>query len=579
MGLSVLLIRRAILLLGVAIVLLQGILPAWAQVNVPPAGKPGVIEKSLQQSRPEFQPPKEDLPEITIKDSRKVLDPGAGPSFWVRQVTLEGNTLFPDSELEPLVRMEEPTQLTLGILSLMADDVSSYYASRGYVLSFAFVPAQEVVDGVVRVQVVEAGIDRIQVEGNRGFETEDILKRMKPVLDEPVLKEQTLEKTLLELNEVDGLEVRSVLKPGAKTGTSDLLLEVKESRPYSIAFDADNFGSRFTGVQRFGLTASLGNLGVLGDRLSIRAVKSNKDQNFINPRYTIPIGPYGTTLGISYIFSDFTLSELGGLVAGGESHIFSMDITQSLIRTRQAELYIALGGDIRNFENDQAGTPTSDDKLRNVHLTLGGFLNDSFRGRTFYTLRLQKGLTEDDIGDPLNSRFQGRGDAFITTLNIRRYQSAYFWNSYFILNGQGQVVTDRVLSPDLFAIGGVGSVRGFPLAENAGDQGFAVSLEYVLPFPWKVELTEQKGIQSLDQVLSLFGFIDHGQIFVRNQQPGERRNELTGAGAGIRVHVPSWGTRYPDISFTLAWGFPVLGNNKPSDGSSSTLLLGGLVSF
>ena len=47
------------------------------------------------------------------------------------------------------------------------------------------------------------------------------------VNEEKNIKEQTLERTLLELNDMIGLNVRSLLKPSELPGTSNLVLEVK----------------------------------------------------------------------------------------------------------------------------------------------------------------------------------------------------------------------------------------------------------------------------------------------------------------------------------------------------------------
>ena len=115
------------------------------------------------------------------------------------------------------------------------------------------------------------------------------------------------------------------------------------------------------------------------------------------------------------------------------------------------------------------------------------------------------------------------------------------------------------------AIGGFGTVRGYPLAEAAGDDGFAVSAEYVVPFPFEVPLTDHPKMKNLDQVLSFYGFIDHGHVFVKNKQPGERDREFTGAGAGLRFNIPRLDPDYPILNFTFAVGFPVFGETPPAD--------------
>ncbi len=553
---------------------------AFGQTNVPPAGESGVIEKSLRSSRPQFQSPEKDISNIIKNDSRKVEDPGAGPRFFVEKIQVQGNTLFSDQELAPFVNLGGTVEVTLGVLTLIANEITAFYVSKGYILSFAYIPPQEIANGVVLVQIVESRIGKIEVQGNERYTDGEILSWMEQVQKERVLSEQTLERALLDLNDIYGLKVQSILKPGDKTGTSDLVLKIQESKSFKFEFDVDNFGSRFTGRHRFGLTASIDNLGLFGDSFSIRGLKSENNQNYINANYSVPVSNYGTRANFSFIYSDFVLGDsLSILNAEGTSNLILFDITQKIHRSRRSELYISIGGEIRNFKNSQANNQTSNDKLRDIFLGLGGNWSDGLFGRTFYDIRLQWGFTEGNIADPLNSRFHGRGDVLISSFSFQRFQSIKIFNSYFVIRGKGQIVANRVLSPDQFAIGGFGTVRGFPLAENAGDNGFTFSWEYVLPFPVKIPLTSKPGLKSLNEILSLFGFIDHGQIFVRNKQPGEINSELTGAGGGIRVNIPKIDWLFPQISITASYGFPVFTNNDPSDGSSSTFYFAGLISF
>ena len=122
-------------------------------------------------------------------------------------------------------------------------------------------------------------------------------------------------------------------------------------------------------------------------------------------------------------------------------------------------------------------------------------------------------------------------------------------------------------------------MRGYPLAEAAGDNGFFVSAELVVPFPFKVTVIKSPRKVQLDQVLSFFAFLDHGKVFIKNPQPGENDKELNGLGLGMRLNIPPLGANYPAISFSLAYGFPAFGGPDPSDGSSNTLYLNGMISF
>lgn len=551
----------------------------WGQTTVPPEGKSGVIEKSLRQSRPEFKPPaEEELPEITIKDSRTLQDPGAGPSFKVKRIEIKGNTLIDDETLAPLIDIGEELDMTLGVLTLYANEVTALYNSQGYFLTRAYIPEQEVKDGVVILQVVEGKLGKIEVKGTEKLNNEDFVNRLERVTDEGVLREQTLEQVLLELNDLLGVQVSTVLKPGQLPGTSDLVLEVSETRPYQISFDGDNFGSRFTGKNRFGFTGTVGNIFKLGDQFSVRGVRSNEGQNFISPTYLIPIHSSGTTVTASYTFSEHELGQnLVPLNAGGSANLYSLEVGQPLFRNRTTRFFARAGVELRKYENELLGQTSSDDELGDFYFSLGGNHSDSYGGRTFFDGRTQFGFTEGDPNRPLNSRAQGRGDITIATMSLVRYQTARWLNSYFLLRASGQIASARVLSPDQLSLGGMGTVRGFPLAEISGDNGYNFTMEYVVPSPWNPSLGF--GNLKLDRVLSLFGFIDHGKVFILDTQPGEKDQSITGAGGGIRINIPPLKPVDTAVSFAIVYGVPVFRSPDPSDGSSGTLYVSGQITY
>ncbi|MCH6584754.1 MAG: hypothetical protein IH810_02775, partial [Proteobacteria bacterium] len=108
-------LRRKIWVLGCSILFAQNMVflnTASAQV-IPPAGQPGIQEKLLRESRPTFKPPEEQIPDIQIKDSRKIKDAGEGPSFLVQKIVIEGNTLFGDETLGAIVDIGEGLEVTL----------------------------------------------------------------------------------------------------------------------------------------------------------------------------------------------------------------------------------------------------------------------------------------------------------------------------------------------------------------------------------------------------------------------------------------------------------------------------------
>lgn len=554
----------------------QPLVVAQAPV-IPDAGKSGISEKFLVPPTPLKLPEKEKLPEIIIEDSREVIDAGAGPTFFVKRVEIEGNTLFDAKTLAPLVDVGEGLETTLGVLMLMAQDIAAFYSEKGYFLAQAFIPQQEVKDGVVKLTILEGKINKVEVRGNKKIDSQDLSDRMQPVKNELVVNEQTLERTLKELNETLGVTVKSVLRPGDLPGTSDLILDVTEKLPYTFGFDADNFGSRFTGRDRYGANVSAGNNLFFGDQFYIRGVRSDLGQISLSPYYLLPVNNYGTTLKFGYSYSEQRLGDsLASLSAGGNSHLSNLEAAHTVFRSRTTQLKVRIVTEYRNLNNFLNSQPSSQDKIFDSYIGFGGSYNDAYLGNNFFDLKLQHGLKNFNENSTLISRAGGSTNNYIAHADFSRYQGTGFFDTYFVLKASGQVADRRGLSPDIFPIGGYGSVRGYPLAEFTGDKGFTASLDYVIPVPWKLPLGF--GGLTLNNVLSINGFIDHGETFIDFPIPGEVRHNITGVGGGITINLPKFNEWSPATTFSAGYASAHQGP-IPTDGNTSTLYLNGLLSY
>ena len=551
-------------ILFAGIIVMTFSLQSYAQTAAEPGG---IIEKSLEQSRPTFAPPPEEKPpEIIIEDSRKLEDPGAGPTFFVKKIIIEGNTLIDDATLAPLVDVEGGMDLTLGILALMANEITAFYATEGYFLTRAFVPQQELIDGTVKIQVSEGRVGNVTIKGNKRYDSKDFLEWMKLVQGEPVLREQTLEETLKQLNSFLGVKVRSILRPGELPGTSDLILDVTESRPYLFSYDMDNFGSNYTGENRFGVNGTVGSIFTLGDQFSIRLFASDMIMASYSPSYIIPVNHLGTRLRLAYTFSE---NELGRTLkfqsAGGKSHSYTWELSHPLSMVRNFQMNVRGGINFLALENKNLNdrSITTNENLQNLYFGLGGNFTDNYLGRNFYDLKLQRGLRIIPTDLRVPSRDGGNTDAFIATLNVTRIQKTKFSKSYFTIKFSGQVTDKRVLSSGKKLVGGMGTVRGYTLAEISGDMGYNTSIDYTIPFPKPIKLF--KDFPTLDQILSFNMFVDYAKVFTRNRLTSDAADdEISSYGVGATLNIPKKQGKYPGFSFAISYAHPIPGMDVPA---------------
>ncbi len=582
-GISFFGVRRWTLLVFISVFVMASVIvhafSPIALAQVPLEGQSEIIEKSLRQSLPKELPSEPKTPKITNKNKplpRK--SPASAAKFFVKKINLTGNTVISNERLMRLIDLEEGKDVNMSMLNAIADEIAAVYASEGYLLVRVFVPNQEVKDETVEMVISEGRINKVFVVGNKKLSTEKLQKRMKMVQEEPALREQTLERVLLELNELMGVKVRAVLKPGDLPGTSDLVMDVTESRPYTFSFDSDNFGSRYTGPVRFGLSMTYANIFTLGDQFATRWSRSEYGQDAYTPFYTVPINSYGTRMKLSYTFLENELKDsLEYLAAGGSFTSAGLEFSHLLHKSQKASFSVRTGLDLKSFENEAQGTNTTKDNLMNVSLGFEGNLSDSFFGRTFYDLNFELGLREGDSSRSLVSRAGGHGKIFTTSINVTRLQSAKILNSYFILKFQGQTNETRALSSYLMGIGGMGSVRGYPISAYQGDRGYNLSAEYTVPFPWQIKW--HSNFPDLSKVLSVTSFIDHGKVFIRDRRSGEADQEITAAGGGLRISIPKKEDSSPAVSFSATYGTPVFDSILPSDESYGTVYLNGMINY
>ncbi|NEP36153.1 MAG: ShlB/FhaC/HecB family hemolysin secretion/activation protein, partial [Moorea sp. SIO3B2] len=133
--------------------------PERIEETIPkPSDLPPPVREESPASPPDPSleiPSSPQLPEVTI--------PSSVP-FFVTEVEVLGNTVLQEEIADKKnpyenreVRFEELLQLRSAITEL--------YIKNGYITSGAFLPVQDFSKGVVKIQVVEGDLERIELEG------------------------------------------------------------------------------------------------------------------------------------------------------------------------------------------------------------------------------------------------------------------------------------------------------------------------------------------------------------------------------------------------------------------------------
>ena len=155
----------------------------------------------------------------------------------------------------------------------------------------------------------------------------------------------------------------SEIKPSQTIGSADLVVNVSDTPGLiSGSVDIDNAGNRFTGAIRTGVSANVSNPLQLGDQFSLRyftsggPFSSREFMDFTRIAYVVPVGYWGTRVGVSYatfnyrLGKDFFSSETHG--AGAVETLYAF---HPFIRTRGANLIGQFAYEVKNL-NDRVDT-------------------------------------------------------------------------------------------------------------------------------------------------------------------------------------------------------------------------------
>jgi len=496
----------------------------------PPLRLPSTVEPGQQQSPPV------DVPEaqfdFSITSPRQAPIPKDVDSlrFVVKKITVEGATLFHHGDLLPLIEPLIGKEATLRDIMHVAEAIESRYREEGYLLTRAFVPPQRTKDGEFKIQVVEAFIKTILVDGVEGDLKDKIVNTLTPVTEEKPLRSATMERALLLVNDMPGVHAVGLLKPSTdEPGAADLQVSVSV-QTLSASASIDNRSSRYSGPVIANSDVAVNSLLNQGEQIGAgvsHSIDPHKQRGY-RMHYTMPLGSSGLVATTSF---DRSLGQPGFTLApfdiATDSIIISQRLAFPLIRTRAMNLTIDAGFSWKSAKTEAFGSPIAFDQTRVADVKLSWSQSGWLDGVTSANIDVARGLPVMGASHPHDanlSRVNGDPNFTKITAELRRAQ-AIGRDLTLSLSGVGQHAYNSLLAGEQFALGGYQYGRGFDPAALTGDNGLGgtAELQYDPAFI---------GIDGLQSYI----FYDRGLVWNRDEAT---RMTLSSAGLGFRVPVTS----------------------------------------
>jgi hemolysin activation/secretion protein len=250
--------RRLGALIGLAGAMLA---PAWAQTP-PDAGR--LLEETRQPPRPAL--PSATAPRVVDVPVRPTITLPEGVTVQAGSFRVTGASSYPAELLTGLLQPWVGKRLDINGLNEAAGVLTRHYQSNGHLLTYAYIPAQRVADGVVEIAVLEGKLEGVQIVTAQDVRLRDELVQAhtdRLATDasnpRPVLQAE-VERQMLLLNDLPGVTARAAFTPGSTTGGAEMVVSVAEDDPLALQLDLDNHGSRSTGEFRAGIGLQLRDL-------------------------------------------------------------------------------------------------------------------------------------------------------------------------------------------------------------------------------------------------------------------------------------------------------------------------------
>lgn len=392
---------------------------------------------------------------------------------------------------QTLLGLREPSEsqnkLSLCQLREVASALTRQYQEQtGQIVSRVIIPAQDITDGALELQLLEGRLESFSVSSSDDSSKNKQARTVEAVeallgggLGQPIPADD-LERALILAGEMTGQQLGGSLRPGEQVMGTVLEVEAQSLPRLQGGLSLDNYGSAATGKHQVGASVSLGDALVFGDRVSASYFTS-QDQSAISSyslSYDMPVGLSGWRAGWRSTRTQYALpGEFSVTQARGDARSNGPFVSYAVDRTLNSRADLLLGYnvvDLRDsstiIENQRsAGVLWSE--LRGVGRDATG-LNSWGVGLTLGKLSYESAILKLlDVTGP-----KREGAYRILSYDFKRQQ---FLTREFdgVFSLRGQASSKNLDSYHKISLGGVNGVRAFASGEVSGDIGQIVRFE------------------------------------------------------------------------------------------------------
>jgi len=434
--------------------------------------------------------------------------------FNIVRFNIVGNTLLPASEMEKLVAPMIGQGKVYGDIQKALEAIEGAYRQAGWSTVDVHVPEQELTEGVIRIDVTENVIGKVEISGNTYFDNANIRAGLVALKEGKVPNLREMSEGIQLSNENPAKQLEVTLGAGEEEGQVDAKILVTEENPKRVYMTLDDTGTVASGRTRIGIAYQNANVFNRDQTMTLAYTTSPESPRGVQVDifsfgYRVPFYTWGDSLDIIYGKSSSntpsnspTLGGALGITSKGD--VFGLRWNHYFPRRGEYAGKLIAGLDYKyiNARCNAAGIPVSIEPptppisscvpytSRPMSLTYTGAKTSP--GQIFdYSLGIARNW-------PMGSQYvntTGEVDRFsyLTSGNrpttdeftILRFSGTYlkaFENDWQVrVAGNSQYSAKPMLAAEQFGLAGSTAVRGFNERAVAADKGFLINTELNTP--------------------------------------------------------------------------------------------------
>lgn len=453
-------------------------------------------------------------------------------TFNIDKFEVNGESPLTQSEIESVLEAFKGEHHGLDGLLAAVDALESALADAGFPFHKVSLPQQTLTNGVVKLELVNFEIDKVQVKGNQFYSVDNILRSLPDVQQGKPPVPTLIAENLRFANLHQDKQVKVSFKDSEASGKVDAQIEVEDQKPWHLFTTINNTGTDATGNSRLTIGYQHNNIGDLDHSLTLTYTLSPEKISAVRQygiNYHIPIYHHAAELDVIYSDSDVDSGTVASVFdVKGKGKVLGLQFKKHLPKVDTYTHSVQLGIMDQLFISDvRFGALPLGNDVRSRPITL------KYEG--LYQEKLwQFGFHIDAVSNLSGGGHNNNASyaAARTNASDHWYKFTYGANAQYQLQNnwlilgrlEGQWTKDVLIPGEQIALGGSSSVRGFEESATSGDRGAYYNLELWLP-----AFTSQ---------ISGLMFLDGGYRRLNVVQAGEvKTDSIESIGFGIQWNI------------------------------------------